>query len=181
MKNCSLSVAPILKGDRFDLNQCPKNDFEREHMKNIPYGSAVGRLMYAQVCTILDIAFAVEVLGRFQSNPSLDHWRATKKVMRYLQGTKDYMFMYRRTYSFKVIGYSNSDFDGCVDSRKSTSSYIFKLTNGVVSWRSAKQTLTTTSTMEAKFVSCFEASSHGVWLKRLRIVDSISRPLKLYL
>ena len=47
-----------------------------------------------------------------------------------------------------------------------------------------KQTLTTTTTMEAEFVSCFEASSHGVWLKsfisRLRIVDSISRPLKLY-
>ena len=47
MKNCSPSVAPILKGDRFDLNQCPKNDFEREHMKNIPYASAVGSLMYA--------------------------------------------------------------------------------------------------------------------------------------
>ena len=58
------------------------------------------------------------------------------------------------------------------------------LADGAVSWRSAKQTLTATSTMEAEFVSCFEASSHGVWLKSfisgLRIVDSISRPLKLY-
>ena len=73
MKNCSLSVAPILKGDRFDLNQCPKNDFEREHMKNIPYASVVGSLMYAHVCTRLDIAFVVGVLGRYQSNPGLDH------------------------------------------------------------------------------------------------------------
>ena len=47
MKNCLSSVAPILKGDKFDLNQCPKNDFEQEHMKNIPYASAVGNLMYA--------------------------------------------------------------------------------------------------------------------------------------
>ena len=184
MKNCSPSVAPILKGDRFDLNQCPKNDFEREHMKNIPYTSAVGSLMYAQVCTIPDIAFTVGVLGRYQSNPGIDHWRAAKKVMRYLQGTKDYMLMYRRTYSLEVIGYSDADFAGCVDSRKSTSGYIFKLDDGAVSWRSAKQTLTATSTMEAEFVSCFEASSHGVWLKSfisgLRIVDSISRPLKLY-
>ena len=84
MKNCSLSVAPILKGDRFDLNQHPKNDFEREHMKNIPYASAVGSLMYAQVCTRPDIAFAVGVLGRYQSNPGIDHWRAAKKVMKYL-------------------------------------------------------------------------------------------------
>ena len=184
MKNCSPSVAPILKGDIFDLNQCPKNDFGREHIKNISYASAVGSLMYAQVCTRLDIAFAVGVLGRYQSNPGLDHWRAAKKVMRYLQGTNNYMFMYRQTYSLEVIGYSNSNFAGCVDSLKSTSGYIFKLADGAVSWRSVKQTLTATSTMEAKFVSCFEASSHGVWLKsfisRLRIVDSISRSLKLY-
>ena len=55
---------------------------------------------------------------------------------------------------------------------------------GVVSWRSAKQTLIATSTMEAKFVSCFEATSHVVWMKsfifRLRIVDSISRSLKVF-
>ena len=73
MKNCSLSVAPILKSDRLDLNQCPKNDFEREHMKNIPYTSAVGSLMCAQVCTRPDIAFAVGVLGRYHSNPGIDH------------------------------------------------------------------------------------------------------------
>ena len=183
MKNCSPSVAPILKGERFNLNQCLKNDFELEHMKNIPYTSAVGSLMYAQVCTRPDIAFSVGVLGRYQSNPGIDHWRAAKKVMRYVQGTKDYMLMYRRTYSLEVIGYSDADFAGCVDSRKSTFSYIFKLADGAVSWRSAKQTLTATSTMEAEFVSCFEAS-HGVWLKSfifgLRIVDSISRPFKLY-
>ena len=47
MKNCLSSVAPILKGDKFDLNQCPKNDFKQEHMKNIPYASAIGSLMYA--------------------------------------------------------------------------------------------------------------------------------------
>ena len=94
------------------------------------------------------------------------------------------MLMYRRTYSLEVIGYSDSDFSGCIDSRKSTSGYIFKLVDGAVSWRSAKQTLTATSTMEAEFVSCFKASLHGVWLKSfiygLRIMDSISRPLKLY-
>ena len=60
------------------------------------------------------------------------------------------MLMYRRTNSLEVIGYSNSDFAGCVDSPKSTSGYIFKLADGAISWRSAKQTLTATSTMEAK-------------------------------
>ena len=71
-----------------------------------------------------------------------------------------------------------------MDSRKSTSEYIFMLAGGVVSWRSMKQTLTATSTMEVEFVSCFEATSHGVWLRSfiigLRVVDSIQRSLRLF-
>ncbi|KAL6314801.1 hypothetical protein AAG906_027151 [Vitis piasezkii] len=69
------------------------------------------------VCTRPDIAFSVGMLGRYQSNPSIDHWKAAKKVMRYLQGTKDYMLMYRRTDNLEVIGYSDSDYAGCIDSR----------------------------------------------------------------
>ena len=72
------------------------------------------------------------------------------------------MLIYRRTDCLKVIGYSDSDFAGCVDSRRSTSGYIFMLTGGAISWRIAKQTLTATSIMKAEFVSCFEATSHGV-------------------
>ncbi|RVX06981.1 Retrovirus-related Pol polyprotein from transposon TNT 1-94 [Vitis vinifera] len=111
MKDCSPSVSPIVKGDRFNLNQCPKNNL-------------------------------------------------------------------------KVFGYSDSDFAGCVDSCKSTSRYIFILVDGAISWRSVKKPLTATSTMEVEFISYFEATSHGVWLKSflfgLRIMDSISRPLSIY-
>ena len=92
--------------------------------------------------------------------------------------------MYRWTDNLEVIGYSDSDFAGCVDSRKSTSGYIFMMVGGAVSWRSAKHTLIATSIMEAEFVSYFEATLHGVWLKsfisRLRIMDSISKPLRIY-
>ncbi|XP_050908209.1 secreted RxLR effector protein 161-like [Lathyrus oleraceus] len=153
-------------------------------MKNILYASVVESLMYAQVCTRPDIAFAVGILGRYQSNPGMDHWKAVKKVLRYLKGTKDCMLMYRQTNNLDVIGYSDSDFAGCVDSRKSTSGYIFMMADGAISWRSTKQTLVTTSTMEVEFVSFFEATSHGVWLKSfisgLRIMDSISKPLKIF-
>lgn len=103
MKDCSPNIAPIMKGDKFHLNQCPKNNLEREQMQNIPYAPVVGSLMYAQVCTRPNIAFAVGMLGRYQSNPGLDHWKGAKKVMRYLQGTKDYMLMYRRTDNLEVM------------------------------------------------------------------------------
>ena len=72
-ENCSPSVAPIVKGDRFNLNQCPKNDFEREQMKNVHYASVVRSLMYTQVCTRPDIAFAIRMLGKYQSNLGIDH------------------------------------------------------------------------------------------------------------
>ena len=58
--------------------------------------------------------------------------------------------------TLEVVGYLNSDFAGCVDSHKSTSGYIFILAGGAISWRSVKQTMTATSTMEAEFISCFE-------------------------
>ena len=73
MDKCSTSPVPIQKGDKFSLMQCPKNDLERKQMENIPYASIVGSLMYAQSCTRSYISFAVGMLGRYQSNPRLDH------------------------------------------------------------------------------------------------------------
>ena len=65
MENCSPTAAPIVKGDMFSLDQCSKNDLEREQIRDIPYASTVGSLMYAQVCMRLDIAYAIGVLGRY--------------------------------------------------------------------------------------------------------------------
>jgi hypothetical protein len=121
MKNCSSSVAPIIKGDKFNKDQCPQNALEQEQMKNISYASIVGSLLYAQVCTRPDIAITVGMLGRYQSNPKMEHWKAAKRVLRYLQGTKDYGLTYRYTDHLEVVGYLDSDFVGCVDSRKPTS------------------------------------------------------------
>ena len=73
MKDCSAGTVPIQKGDKFSLSQCPKSELERGQMKNIPYASIVGSLMYAQVCTRRDISFAISMLGRYQSNPGIDH------------------------------------------------------------------------------------------------------------
>jgi len=82
-------------------------------MKKIPYASVVDSLMYAQVCTRLDIAFAINALGRYLSDP--DHWKIVKKVFRYLQGTKDHMLTFKKSDQLQVIGYSDFDFVGCPD------------------------------------------------------------------
>ncbi|RVW58917.1 Retrovirus-related Pol polyprotein from transposon TNT 1-94 [Vitis vinifera] len=131
------SVSPIVKDDRFNLDQCPKNDLEREQMKNIPYASAVGSLMYAQVCTRPHIAFAVGMLGRYQSNLGKDHWKAAKKVDEISSRNQRLQAYVQTTSNLEVVGYSDSDFASCVDSRKSTSGYIFILAGGAISWRSS--------------------------------------------
>ncbi|KAL0373177.1 UNVERIFIED_CONTAM: Secreted RxLR effector protein [Sesamum calycinum] len=136
------------------------------------------------VCTIPDIAFAIGMLGRYQSNLGIEHWEAAKKVMRDLQGTKDFQLIYKHTKNLEVVGYSDSDFAGCLDTHKSTSRYIFLLANRAMSWKSTKQTITASSTMEAEFVACYEVTSQALWLRHfitgLKIVDSIFRPIQIF-
>ena len=84
-------------------------------MKKVPYASVVGSLMYAQVCTHLDIVFVVNALGRYLSDLGLDHWKIVKKVFRYWQGTKDHMLTFKKSDQLQIIGYSDSDFVGCPD------------------------------------------------------------------
>ena len=93
------------------------------------------------------------------------------------------MLTYKKTENLEVVGYSDADFAGCVDTKKSTSGYVFTLANGAISWKSSKQSFTAVSTMQAEFVACYEVVWQAVWLKgfipRLRVVDNISKPLRL--
>ncbi|GJR57712.1 hypothetical protein Tco_1499874 [Tanacetum coccineum] len=183
MQNFSPTVAPVVKGDKCGAYQCPKNKLEQEEMRLKPYASVVGSLTHAQVCTCPDIAYITGMLGRYQSNPGKEHWKTAKKVLRYLQGTKNSMLTYRKTNNLKFIGYSDFNFAKCKDSSRSTSGYIFMLSGGPISYRSHKQELTITSTMMAEYVACYHATSHAILLRnlisRLKVVASILRPIRL--
>ena len=95
-------------------------------MTKIPYQSVVGSLMYAMIATRPDIAFAVGVVSRFLSNPGKKHWEAVKMILRYLCGTKNKCLCLGGG-NVSIVGYTDSDYAGCSDSRKSTSGYIFSL------------------------------------------------------
>ncbi|KAA3488216.1 Retrovirus-related Pol polyprotein from transposon TNT 1-94 [Gossypium australe] len=153
-------------------------------MQKVPYASAVGSLMYAQVCTCLDISYIVGMLGKYLRSPGMDNWIAAKRDIMYLQRTKDYIVTYKRLDHLEVVRYSDSNFFGCQDSRKSTSGYIYLLVGGSISWKSVKQTLVASSTMVVEFVACYEASDLGIWLQnfviRLHILKNVGRQLKLF-
>ncbi|PRQ35909.1 putative RNA-directed DNA polymerase [Rosa chinensis] len=178
--------APISKGDRLHKGQCPKNVLEAESMKNVPYARLVGSLMYAQICTRPDISFAVNMLSRFQSNAGHEHWIAGKKVLRYLKKTKDHMLVYRKIdeQELEVEAYTDASYKSDMDDLKSTSGYIFLLAGGAILWKTAKQTLTATSTFQAEYIAIYEATGHALWLRNfishLKLISSVERPMVIY-
>ena len=94
------------------------------------------------------------------------------------------MLTYKRSSHLEVIGYTDSDFVGCIDTRKSTFGYMYLLAGGAISWKSAKQSVIVPFTMEVEFVACSEATVQANWLRNfisgLGVVDSIAKPLKIY-
>ncbi|KAH9698451.1 hypothetical protein KPL71_024012 [Citrus sinensis] len=107
-------------------SMCPSNEAERKGMSQVPYASAVGSLMFAMICTRLDIAQAVGAVSRYMTNPGGEHWIALKRILRYIRGTSDVALCYGES-EFTARGYVDSDFAGDLDKRKSTTGYVFTL------------------------------------------------------
>ncbi|XP_070002703.1 secreted RxLR effector protein 161-like [Nicotiana sylvestris] len=165
MNSCKSMDTPIERGEILSLEMCPKTENEKEDMSRVPYSSVVGSLMYAMMCTRPDICYVVGLVSRYQSNPGRDHWKAVKRIFRYLKGTADYSLCYSGN-DLYLRGYTDADWAGDRNDRKSTSSYAFLLNGGAMSWKSKKQTCIALSTMEAEFVDCASTVQEAVWLKR---------------
>ncbi|KAL5850362.1 hypothetical protein ACOSQ4_008375 [Xanthoceras sorbifolium] len=156
---------PLANHFRLSSKQCPSTDKEKEETDGIPYASAVGSLMYAMVCTRPDIAHAVGVVSRFLSNPGKEHWTAVKWIFRYLRGTSKMCLRFGET-NHVLVGYTDADMAGDVDSRKSTSGYLITFAGGAVSWQSKLQKCVALSTTEAEFIAATEACKELLWMKK---------------
>ena len=138
-----------------------------EPLNQTQYQSAVGSLMYLSVSSRPDIAFAVNNLARFNSNPRKEHWSALKRVLRYLNGTINHGLLYKQGGPEHFVGYSDADWAGDLSDRKSTSGYVFILSGGPVSWSSRKQKCVALSTAEAEYVALSAAVQECMWLRQL--------------
>ncbi|CAL5374326.1 unnamed protein product [Camellia sinensis] len=183
MQSCKPIDTPVAKGESLSLDMGPKTQEENEKMARVPYANAVGSLMYAMMCTRPDICYAVGLVSRYQSNPGRAHWKAVKRILRYLRGTADYTLCYQSS-DLHLVGYCDADWGGDLDERKSTSGYAFMLSDGAISWSSKKQSCIALSTMEAEFVACSSAVQEAVWLRRflqhLDVVTHTSDPVTIH-
>ncbi|KAL9293532.1 putative RNA-directed DNA polymerase [Arabidopsis thaliana] len=130
----------------------PQSEEDKEYMSRVPYANVVGSLMYAMVCTRPDLAHAVSVVIRFMGQPGKEHWLAVKRILRYLKGASDGGLIYGGEAPSLIAGYSDSDYVGDVDSRRSMTGYVFALGNSVISWKATLQPTVTLSTTEAEYM-----------------------------
>ena len=118
-----------------------------------------------------------------QSNPGLRHWQAVKHILKYLRRTRNHMLVYSGM-DLTPIGYTDTDFQTCKDSRRSTSGSVFVLGGGAIVWRSIKQTCIADSPMEAEYVAASEATKEVIWLQKflrdLEVIPGMDKAITLY-
>eukprot|EP00253_Pinus_taeda_P010494 PITA_10494 len=160
MTECNPLTTPMKQN--LKLTSIEGNEFEDA----TKYRQLLGSLNYLTT-TRRDISFAVGILSRFMQKPCEGHWSTTKRVLKYLKGTQDFGIKYTQVDDFRLIGYSDSDFDGDKETGASTSGYAMSLGSGVVSWRSHKQSVPADSKTEEKYVAAAEATKIIVWLRKI--------------
>ena len=131
------------------------------------YSQLIGSLMYLAVCTRPDIAQAVGALARYMTAPTTIHWSAALGVLCYLAGTKDYGICFGKdSRSKQLLGYCDSDYAGDLDTRRSTTGYVFILNGGAITWSSRRQQTVAASTTEAEYMAA-AAATKALWLRKL--------------
>ncbi|KAF8055039.1 hypothetical protein HT031_006855 [Scenedesmus sp. PABB004] len=132
------------------------------------YSALVGAAMYLATSLRPDIAHTASVLARFMAKPTIVHWQAAKGLLRYLAGTAELGINYSGgPAGLHLVGYTDADYAGCPDTRRSTSAFVFTMGGGAVSWCSQRQKTVSVSTAEAEYVAAAAAVKEALWLRNL--------------
>ncbi|XP_016684350.1 secreted RxLR effector protein 161-like [Gossypium hirsutum] len=130
------------------------------------YRSIVGALQYV-VITRPDIIFAVNKVCQFMHRPLDQHFRAVKRILKYLQGTVDYGIQFTKIATLDVVGYSDANWGTNVDDRRSTTGFCVFLGGNPIAWGSKKQLVVSRSTAEAEYMEPAHTIAEVVWLESL--------------
>jgi hypothetical protein len=132
------------------------------------YGSLVGALLFVAVCTRPDVSFAVGLLSRFVSNPTMVHWKVAVNVLAYLKGTKGKgIVLGGREGNGKIVGYADSDWGTDTDDRISVSGGVVYWGSSILTWFSRKQSMISLSTAEAESHALVDVAKEIIHIQRL--------------
>lgn len=130
------------------------------------YRSLVGALQYLTV-THPDIAFAVQQTCLFMHDPRAPHLALLKRILRYVRGTTSHGLLLRASTELNITAYSDADWAGCPDTRRSTSGFCVFLGDSLVSWSSKRQPTVSRSSAEAEYRAVANAAAECIWLRQL--------------
>jgi histone deacetylase 1/2 len=130
------------------------------------YRSMVGALQYLTL-TRSDISFAVNKVCQFLHAPTTVHWKAVKRILRYVQGTLGVGLKIRNSVSTTVSAFSDADWAGCVDDRRSTGGFAVFFGSNLVSWCARKQPTVSRSSTEAEYKALANAIAETMWVQQL--------------
>ncbi|XP_021724878.1 uncharacterized protein LOC110692187 [Chenopodium quinoa] len=139
------------------------------------YHQLAGALQYLTF-TRPDISYAVQQVCLFMHDPRVPHYNSLKRVLRYLQGTLDYGMHLSATPSSGLISYSDADWGGCPDTKRSTSGYCVFLGDNLISWSSKRQATLSRSSAEAEYRGVANVVAETTWLRNLLL--ELHRPLR---
>lgn len=174
MLNCKPAATPIESNHRITVDY-------GDYVDKQQYQRLVGRLIYLSH-TRPDIAYAVSVVSRYMHDPRSGHMDAVNRILRYLKGCPGKGILFSAHGHLNIEGYTDADWAGCLDDRRSTSGYCMFLGGNLISWRSKKQTVVARSTAEAEFRAMASGLCELMWIKMLLIELQLhqSVPLQLY-
>ena len=111
--------------------------------------------------------YSVSLISRYMENPTETHLLATKRILRYLQGTRDFGLFYKKGEKLELFRFADSDYAGDQDDRRSTSGYVFMLGTGAILWSSKKQQIVSLSATEAEFIAATTCACQAIWSRRI--------------
>lgn len=159
MEDCKPVGTPMIVGCKLS-----KED-ESDDVDQKLYRSMIGSLLYL-TATRPDILHSVCMVARFQSSPKENHMIAVKRILRYLKGTMELGLNYSRSKRAELTAFSDADWAGDIDERKSTSGGAFFLGENLVAWHSKKQESVSLSTAEAEYIAASATCTQVLWMKR---------------
>ena len=130
------------------------------------YRSMIGGILYLTT-NRPDISYSVEVCARYQANPKESHMISLKRIIKYVKITADFGVWYSKDINDVLAGYSDADWVGNVDDRKSTLEGCFYMGNNLVSWMSKKQNSISLSTKEAEYIVVGSCCTQLLWMQKL--------------
>lgn len=141
--------------------------YDDEEILDVPYRELIGSLIYLTVTSRPDLTFAVSYLSRYLDKPTEQLWKASKRVIRYLKETKYKGLVFRRTTDNNLYGFSDADWAGDRNDRKSVSGGIILHGVNPIAWFSKKQSCVALSTAESEYIAAAATAQELVNLKGL--------------